>query len=66
MLFLYKQGKPEKTFVPCEVTTTQRQIVSAEEKVVWNLKVLQRNSDVLLADIGKAICEKNGQLLNES
>uniref|UniRef100_K1PRM0 Integrator complex subunit 9 n=1 Tax=Magallana gigas TaxID=29159 RepID=K1PRM0_MAGGI len=59
MTIMNKQGKPEKTFVPCEVTTTQRQIVRAEEKVVWNLKVLQRNSDVLLADIGKAICEKN-------
>lgn len=59
MTIMNKQGKPEKTFVPCEVTSTQRQIVRAEEKVVWNLKVLQRNSDVLLADIGKAICEKN-------
>lgn len=59
MTIMNMHGKPEKTFIPCEVTTTQRQIVSAEEKVVWNLKVLQRNSDVLLADIGKAICEKN-------
>lgn len=49
--------------MPCEVTTTKKQIVNAEEKIMWNVKVLQRNSDVLSAAIGKAINDGNGQLL---
>ena len=47
--------------VPCKVIATKRQIVNAQDKVLWNLKILQRSSDVLLADIGKAISEGSSQ-----
>ena len=47
--------------VPCKVIATKRLIVHAQDKVLWNLKILQRSSDVLLADIGKAISEGSSQ-----
>ncbi|XP_061164855.1 uncharacterized protein LOC133173822 [Saccostrea echinata] len=49
----------EKVLVPCEVTMTTRQVIDAQEKVMWNVKVLQRNCDVLSAAIGKAINDGN-------
>lgn len=47
--------------VPCKVIATKRLIVHAQDKVLWNLKILQRSSDVLLAAIGKAISEGSSQ-----